>query len=98
MKVIEIIAEYKLSFNDQYVLGTDGHIYRLPFEYKGRFHGLKRIKPQIRGKNNTTIGWRIAMTLDKYQLWYKAQLMPQFVKMDKPMTIKLIEPNEDFYE
>jgi hypothetical protein len=94
----EIIADYCLGFNNQYLLGSDGHIYRLPFEYKGKFYGMKKLKPQYRGKNKASVGWDIQMKLNsKAQFWYKAQLMTQFVKMEKPIIIKSVELNENYY-
>ncbi len=98
MEQTEITASYRLAFNDQYLLGSDGNIYRLHFSYKGRFYGMKKVKPQYKGKNKACIGWYIQMLLGKKpQFWYLSQLRTQFVKMEKIVVIKTMEINGDFY-
>ncbi len=90
--MINLVAHHYLSFSKNYVLGTDGEIYRLPMEGKGgRFWGFKKLKPLYTGRNKKSIGWSIVMPDGDRKLWYKAQIEQYFLKLEKPIIIKQIK-------
>ncbi len=86
-----IIAKYGVSFSGKYVLGNDSNIYRLAYEDdKGRFHGIKLIKPRLTGKKKKIRSWSLVMPEGNRATWYESQIKHYFVKLEKQVVIKTI--------